>query len=449
MKRRHFLKYTTLGTAGFAFAACGQTSKPIEGERSSDINFGKLEKTYLTLGYAPMTDAAPLIIAKEKGFFSRYGLTVGFSRQGNWQDIQTNLSDGRLDAAQALYGMPMLSQFGRQAIPMVALMTLNLNGSAIALAQKVWEAGIRPFPYYANFQEFADSYRKYFRSFAKPLNLATESDASIDTYLYRYWLAAMGIDPDKDIKLAEIASSQLIFKLQANHIYGYCVGEPWNQNAILQKAGFVACTSRDIWKGHPGKVLATMQSWVEKYPITAKALVAALVEACQYCDRPENRAEVALLLSQSQYLNADIKAIEPSLGGNYQYASVAEKNSVVSIPDFNIFHFKQTDYLQKSDRANYPQRSHAVWLLTQMIRWNQIDQREYPKDADAILNKIYPVEIYEEVAKALKIELSSDKMKKEPATAFIDGREFDPSQPVAYLNQFGLRAGRSQIFPVA
>jgi nitrate/nitrite transport system substrate-binding protein len=446
MKRRTFFKYTSLGIASSVIAACGQISQSKKSAQTTKIDFGKLEKTYLTLGFLQMTDAAPLIIAKEKGFFSRHGLTVGFSRQTSWEDLEEGLIEGRLDGAQVLYGMPMLAQLRANAVPMVALMVLNLNGSAIALSEKAWQAGIRPSTYYVNFQEFADNYRKYIRDFSAPPSLAIESAASMDAYLYRYWLAAMGIDPDREVKLTEFPPSQLIYKLQAGSINGYCVGEPWNQDAVAKKAGFVAYASRDIWKGHPGKVLATMQSWLDKNPITAKALVAALLEACQFCDRPENYPEVARILAQSQYLNASIQTIEPSLSGQYRYTQLAQENRVTSIPDLTIFHYKKTDYLTPPSHANYPWRSHAVWLLTQMIRWDAIEAREYPKDADEILNKIYPVAIYEEVAKALKIELPSDKMKKESATSFIDGREFDPSQPVAYLNQFELRATRSPLF---
>jgi nitrate/nitrite transport system substrate-binding protein len=451
MQRRTFIKYTSLGVASSVIAACTQntsnTSSP-QNEQASNINFGKLEKTYLTLGYVGLTDAAPLIIAKEKGFFSRYGLTVGFSRQASWEDIEDGLIGGRLDGAQALYGMPMQAQLRSNAAPMISLMTFNLNGSAIALSQKVWEAGIRPLFYYANFQEFADSFREYIRGLGQPPSFATEAKTSMDTYLYRYWLAAMGIDPNSEMKLAEIPPQQLLFKLQAGNIFGYCVGDPWIQDAVIKKAGFVAYASRDIWKGHPSKVLATMQAWIEDNPTTARALVAALVEACQYCDRAENRPEIAQILSQDRYLNISPDAIAPSLNGKYSYSQLDENNNLISIPDFEIFNFQETDYLKKPDTANYPWRSHAVWLLTQMIRWNQIEQKEYPKDADKILNKIYPVAIYEEVAKALKIELPKDKMKKEAATAFIDKREFDPSQPVAYLNQFELRAERSQFFPL-
>jgi nitrate/nitrite transport system substrate-binding protein len=448
MKRRTFCKYTSLGTASFLVTACGQGNlgDPFGEGSKSAVDFGKLEKTYLTLGFVPGTDAAPLIIAKEKGFFTKYGLTVALSRKKDWAEIEKGLLEYRLDAAQTLYAMPLLAQLGKQYAPLISLMVLNLNGSAIALTQQAWKEDVRSLKAYINFQDFAANFRDYIRHFAQAPSFAVESQASIDYYLYRYWLAAMGINPDNEVELTEIAPSQLIYKLQAGAIEGYCASEPWNQQAVLNKAGFIVCVNRDIWQGHPGKILATMKPWIDNYPTTARALVAALLEACQYCDRPENRPEVAQILAKSQYLNTKLDVIAPSLVGKYPYSRLGEKPQISTLPDFNLFYFQKTNYLQPPNHANYPWRSHAVWLLTQMIRWNQIDHHDYPKDADNLLDKAYPVEIYEEVARTLSISLPNDRLKKEPASAFIDRREFDPSQPVAYLNQFGLRATSKQRF---
>lgn len=450
MERRYFLKYASLATAGLAFAGCNQIGNFMSDRfsKDSEIDFGKLEKTDLLLGFVPTLDCAPLVIAKERGFFERYGLKVSLSKQADWTGIQSGLLEYRFDASQALFGMPMLAQLGEDYAPMVSLMMLNLNGSSIILDQKAWKAGIRPSTEYINFWEFADAYRKYVRDVNEPPTLAIEFPTSTDTYSSRYWLAAMGIDPDQEIELIETPPSQMIYKIQAGIVNGYCVGEPWNQQAVLEPVGFTAYVNRDIWKGHPGKVLAAMQPWVENYPTTARALVAAVLEACQFCDQPENATDIAQILAQSQHLNTNAESIEASLLGNYIYGGFEEPGQVQAIPDLNIFHFKETDYLKQPDHANYPWRSHGVWLLTQMIRWNQIDQQEYPKDADKIIDRTYPMEIYEDVAKALKIKLPSDQMKVEPASVFLDQREFDPSEPVAYLNTFDLRANRPQLFTV-
>ncbi|HAC65712.1 MAG TPA: nitrate transport protein, NrtC-like protein [Cyanothece sp. UBA12306] len=449
MKRRQFIKYTSLGIASFGITACNQGNLDIfrpQGKLSNgEKAFGPLEKTNLILGFMATTDAAPLIIAQEQGFFQRYGLNVTLKRQPSWQVIENDLLQWRIDAAQAPFALPMLAQLGPKKASLISLMNLNLNGSAITITNKAWDQGIRPSINYINFRDFATGFHQYIRNHNQTTRWAIDSPISMDAYLLRYWLAAMGIDPEREVKLLEFSSSQLNYKLQAGMIEGYMASAPWNQPAISKKAGFITYVSRDIWQGHPNKILATMDGWTRKNPATARALMAALLEACQYCDRRQHQQKIADLLAQPQYLNLDNSLIEPALNGQYSYQSQQSQKSSVKVADFVIFNHQDTAYLKNPDHANYPWRSHAIWLLTQMIRWNQIELKNYPTDADKLLNKIYPISIYEEVAQALNISIPSDKIKSEKATAFIDGRSFDPSQPVAYLNQFSIRASSPQI----
>ncbi|MGB5769243.1 MAG: ABC transporter substrate-binding protein, partial [Crocosphaera sp.] len=256
----------------------------------------------------------------------------------------------------------------------------------------------------------------------------------------------IGLIPKTEVELVEFPASQMIYKLQAGIIDGYSASSPWNQQTVLEKAGFITHISRDIWKGHPNKILATMDGWARKHPVTTRALMAALIEACQYCDRLNKQTEIAEILATPNYLNLDPALIQSSLTGNYSYSSQLSNKYQQTIPDFTIFNHRNAAYLSENDHANYPWRSHAVWMLTQMIRWHQLNVYDYPKTADKLLDKIYPTAIYEEVAKGLNITLPSDNMKQEPNTAFIDGRSFDPSNPVAYLNQFPIRASRPQVF---
>jgi nitrate/nitrite transport system substrate-binding protein len=183
-----------------------------------------------------------------------------------------------------------------------------------------------------------------------------------------------------------------------------------------------------------------MQAWVEEHPTTARALVAAILEACQFCEQAQNRREVAQILAQSRYLDTAQEFIEPALLGNYSYGGFDNQERLEKIPDFYRFYGQNSDDPEKPNPVNYPWRSHGMWLLTQMIRWGQIEQQDYPKDADEILEEIYPLDVYTEVAEALKIELPSAPMKVEPATVFIDQRQFDPSDPIAYLNNFEIQA---------
>ncbi|ACK68295.1 nitrate transport protein, NrtC like protein [Rippkaea orientalis PCC 8801] len=457
MKRRQFIKYTSLGVASCGITACTQGNldvfRPQGTLANPDKAFGPLEKTNLTLGFMATTDAAPLIIAQEKGFFERYGLIVTLKRQPSWEAIENDLLEWRLDAAQTPFTLPMEVQLGKKQAPLIALMNLNLNGSAITITQKAWKKGVRPSIDYNNFSDFERGFRQYIRNHNQSVRWGIDSPVSMDAYLLRYWLSAMGIDPDREIELLEFPAAQLNYKLQAGMLEGYIASAPWTQTALSEEAGFISYISRDIWQGHPNKILAAMDGWVRKNPATARALMAALLEACQYCDRQgrafsdrhRSQTEIPELLAQPQYLNLDSSLIKSTLGGTYLYSNEESTKTVVEIPDFIIFNYQDTPYLQTPDHANYPWRSHAIWLLTQMIRWNKNDLKTYPKDADKLLDKIYPISLYEEVAKTLNIPIPNDTLKTEKATAFIDGRSFDPSEPVAYLNQFSIRASRPQI----
>lgn len=457
MDRRKFLKYSSLAAAGFAFAACSQPAEeeaatPEGGAEATPsaapaVDFGPLEKTDLTLGIIPLTDCAPLVIGVEKGIYAKYGLNVTISKEASWATVRDGLIQGRLDASHALCGMPMLTELGPDKAPMRSLMMLDRNGNAMTLSKKAWDAGIRPMTEYGSFDEFGKAYREYITGQSEQPSFAVVFPSSMHNYNTRYWMSAMGIDPEKDAKLIIIPPPQMVENMKAGTMDGYCVGEPWNQRAVFDGVGFTATVDRDVWKGHPEKVLGTMQAWIDANPNTARALVAATIEACEYCDVPENRLEVVEIISGRPYVNAKVDYAKASMTGTYNYGGFDDKDRTTPIPDFNLFNYVEgTDYMTPPDNANYPYTSHGVWLLTQMIRWNQIDMKEYPADADEIITKIYPYDIYEEVAKAMGKEIPSDRMKVEPGSVFIDGREFDPSDPVGYLTGFDIRAGRPNLF---
>ena len=439
MDRRQFIKYSGLATAGFTVAACNGGGNNTSSKSNTAVDFGTLEKTDLTVGIIPLTDCAPIVIAKEKGFFEKYGLNVTVSREPSWQSVTDGLIKGRLDASHALCGMPLLTELGDKA-PMRSLMMLDYNGNAMTLSKNAWNAGIRPVIDYGSFDEFGTAYRKYIQGQSTPPTFAMVYPSSMHNYNTRYWMGAMGINPDKDVKLIVVPPPEMVDQMKAGKMDGYCVGEPWNQRAVFENIGFTATVDRDVWHGHPEKVLGTMQSWIDENPNTAKALVAAVLEACQFCDTPENRLEVVEIISRPPYVNANISYAKASMLGRYNYGGFDNVDRNSDIPDFNLFNYLDgTDYLNKPDHANYPWRSHGIWLLTQMIRWNQIDLKEYPADGDEIIDRVYPATIYEEVAKALNIDIPTERMKVESGNLFIDGREFDPSDPVGYLNGFDIR----------
>ncbi|MGF1481389.1 MAG: CmpA/NrtA family ABC transporter substrate-binding protein [Cyanophyceae cyanobacterium] len=437
--RRDFLRYAGLGAASFV-AACASRPPEIPQDKAAapppPPDFGRLEKTNLIIGFVPVVASAPLIIAQERGLFARYGLNVTLVKQASWQGIQQGLAEWRFDAALTPFSMPLQFQLGSKPAPLASLMVINLNDGAVTFSRQAWEADLRPLPQYVNFFEFADAYRKYLRGVEPHFAL----NATMEAYLSRYWLAAMGIDPQREVKLTAIPPAQMVYKLEAGSINGYCTGTPWDQQAVWSQAGFTAILNRDIWQGHPGNVLAAMQPWVEQQPTTARALVAAVLEACQFCDRPKNATTISQILSRRDYLDTKWQLIEPALSGSYRYSQLNDPEDTVSAADFSIFHFRDTEYLQQPNHANYPWLSHGVWLLTQMIRWHHVELTEYPPDADEILARTYPLAVYKDVAEALVIALPSERFQTVPAEAFIDRRDFDPSQPVVYLNRFKLRA---------
>lgn len=445
MQRRRFLKYTSLGTASLVFSGCKgfnfgnsppETTTPLDPFPNPAVNFGNLEKSDLVLGFLPVMGATPLIIAQEKGFFQKYGLNVTLRRQLNWLEIETGLKEYRFDAAQTPYTMPIIAQFSDNYIPMSALMVLHRHGSSIVLDRTAWDTSLRPARDYFNFQEFAKDFRKYIREGDQPFAYGVDSLTSNNYYLFRYWLSTIGIRTKKEVEWVEISPPEITTNLEKRLINGYCSEAPWDQQGIFENQGFSASVSKNIWTGHPGSVLSTMIPWLKNHPTTARALTAAILEACQFCDLPEKRAEIGEIVAQNTYLNSDSNLTKRVLGETYQYGGFDEEIREDKITDFYVFHHQNQDYFGEKDHANYPWLSHGIWFLTQLIRWKSIKLQEYPKNADYQLKKVFPLEIYEEVTKALKIKIPGERMKIEPPNVFIDQREFDPSDPVKYLRQF-------------
>jgi nitrate/nitrite transport system substrate-binding protein len=454
MERRHFLKYGSIGAISLAFSGCKgfrfNNSSPETNSTTGDpfpnpaVNFGNLEKSDLLIGFLPVIGATPLIIAKEKGFFTKYGLNVTLRPQSNWLTLETGLKEYGLDAAQTPFTSPLISQLGKNYAPMIALMVLHRHGSSIILNENAWNSPLRPVRDYFNVQEFAKDFRKYIRQSEEksdrpkdqPFIYGIDSLTSHNYYLFRYWLSNLGIRTKQEVEWQEFSPMDLTGKLTQGEIEGYFSEAPWDYQSIEKKEGFTVALSQNIWQGHPGSVLSTMIPWVENHPVTARALTCAVLEACQYCDLPEKNAEITQILAQSNYLNLNSSLIENTFSGIYQYGGFDGESRQEEVKDLYLFHHQNVDYLTGEDHANYPWLSHGVWFLTQLIRWQTLELKEYPKDADHKLKKVYPIDIYEEVAKALKIKIPAERMKIESSNLFMDQREFDPSDPVKYLRQF-------------
>ena len=405
-----------------------------------------LEKTRLTLGFVPLTDCAPLAIAKEKGWFAKYGLDVELSKETSWANVRDKVAIGILDGAQMLAPMPIASTLGVGPVekPTVTALSLDLNGNAITVSQALFEQMLALDPVGMTRRPCgAGPLRQVIAERAArgepPLTFAVVFPISTHAYQVRYWMGAAGIDPDRDVRLLVVPPPQMVSQLKAGHIDGFCVGEPWSQAAVAQGLGRVLITSYELWNNGPEKVLGVNHEWAEQYPNTHRALLMALLEAARWLDAHENRPEVVDILSGPAYVNAPREVLGMSMTGTFRYAPGEDP---VVMPDFNCF-FRFA--------ATFPWRSHAEWFITQMLRWGHIEE---PIDIVAKAARVYRPDLYREAAQALGLAVPSIDRKPEgghgrgwtltEATLplamgpdrFFDGMTFDPYDPIVYVGGF-------------
>jgi nitrate/nitrite transport system substrate-binding protein len=415
----------------------------------------KLEKEQLKIGFIKLTDMAPLAIAYEKGFFEDEGLYVTLEPQANWKLILDRLVTGELDGVHMLAGQPLGATigFGTKA-DVITAFSMDLNGNAITVSNEVWELMKPAIPVDAQGKpvhplraETLKPALEKFRTSGKPFRMAMVFPVSTHNYELRYWLAAGGINPGfyapndvsgqirADVQLSVTPPPQMPATLEAGTISGYCVGEPWNQQAIAKGVGVPVITDYEIWKNNPEKVFGVTKAWAAKNPNTHLALIKALIRAGIWLDANNgaNRKEAAQILSRPEYVGADYRVIANSMTGTFEYGRGDKR----PVPDFNVFfrHF-----------ANYPYYSDAIWYLTQMRRWGQIPEAKTDEWFRETAKAVYRPDIYLQAARLL---VSEGKAKKEdfpwdtdgyraPTKDFIDGVEYDGRAPNAYLAKLAI-----------
>lgn len=281
----------------------------------------------LRLGYVPLTDSAPLVMAKELGLFRQHGLCVELSREAGWATIRDKVLYNELDAAHALAGMVIAATLGlgSASVDCMTGLILNLHGNAITLSRRLHDRGVRD----------GHSLRDYIgrRRAGTPLTFASVFPSSSHHFLLRHWLVSHGIDPERDVRLVIIPPPQTANNLRAGHIDGCCVGEPWNSLAVFSGAGFCVATSASLAPRHVEKVLMVRASFAATRPFEHAALVAALREACEFCQASENRDRIVETLAQRQYLDTPGPVLQRSLSGSFDFG----KGRVEAVPDFNVF----------------------------------------------------------------------------------------------------------------
>ncbi|PWQ96719.1 nitrate ABC transporter substrate-binding protein [Leucothrix pacifica] len=417
---------------------------------------GEPEKEELKFGFIKLTDMAPLAIAYEKGFFEDEGLYVTLEAQANWKVLLDGVIDGQLDGAHMLAGQPLAATigFGTKA-HIVTPFSMDLNGNGITVSNEIWEK-MKPHvpvadgkPVHPIKADYLKPVVEDFKKEGKAFKMGMVFPVSTHNYELRYWLAAGGIHPgyyaphknditgqiDADAQLSVTPPPQMPATMEAGTIHGYCVGEPWNQQAVFKGIGVPVITDYEIWKDNPEKVFGLTKEFTEKYPNTTVRLVKALIRAGEWLDANDNanRMEAVKILAKSEYVGADEEVIANSMTGTFEY----EKGDKRDVPDFNVF-FRYN--------ATYPFYSDAVWYLTQMRRWGQISDAKDDKWFDETAKSVYRPDLYALAAKeliadgTLKAEdfpdFETETGYKKPQSEFIDGVTFDGTKPNDYLKAF-------------
>lgn len=417
-----------------------------------------LEKTDLKFGFIKLTDCAPLVIAKEKGYFDDEGLNVEIEAQSNWKVLLDRVIDGQLDGAHMLAGQPIGATigFGTKAHVITAY-SLDYNGNGITVSNDIWAqmqendaALTSPTPKHPISADSLKPIVEQYRAEGKDFNMGMVFPVSTHNYEIRYWLAAAGIHPgmytsqditgmvDADVLLSVTPPPQMPATLEAGTILGYCVGEPWNQQAVIKEIGVPVTTNYDIWKNNPEKVFGVTEQWDRRHPNTHVAVIKALIRAGKWLDATDdqgnlvNRQEAAKILSMKDYVGADEDVIDNSMTGTF----VFQKTDVRPMPDFNVF-FKYY--------ASYPHYSDCVWFLTQMRRWGQITESKPASWYEATAKEVYKPAIYRKAAEMLVSEGRLDPNEipapdydgyRAVSSDFIDGKTYDAKDPIGYVNSF-------------
>ncbi|CUX65648.1 CmpA/NrtA family ABC transporter substrate-binding protein [Agrobacterium genomosp. 13] len=380
------------------------------------------------IGFIALTDAAPLIIAAEKGLFAKHGMPdVEVLKQASWGATRDNLvlggASNGIDGAHILTPMPYLMHTGKVTqnnvpVPMTILARLNLDSQGISVAKEYAETGVQ-----LDASKLKAAFEKK-KAEGKEIKAAMTFPGGTHDLWIRYWLAAGGIDPDKDVSTIVVPPPQMVANMKVGNMDVFCVGEPWNEQLVNQGIGFTACTTGELWKGHPEKALGMRADWVEKNPNATKALLMAVMEAQQWCDDMANKEEMSTILGKRQWFNVPPKDVLGRLKGNINYGNgrVLENTGL------------QMKFWQ--DHASYPFRSHDSWFIAENIRWGKFAP---DTDVKALVEKVNREDIWRAAAKDLGVADLPASTSRGKET-FFDGKVFDPENPSAYLESLSIKA---------
>ncbi len=385
------------------------------------------EVTTAKLGFIALTDSAPLIIAKEKGIFAKYGMPdVEVLKQASWGTTRDNLvlgsGGGGIDGAHILTPMPYLMTTGAitdgRQVPMNILARLNVDGQGISVAEKYKELGVQ-----LDSSLLMDNVQQA-KAAGDQMKFAVTFPGGTHDLWMRYWLAAGGINPDTDVSTIVVPPPQMVANMKTGTMDAFCVGEPWNAQLISQGVGYSALTTGQLWNNHPEKALSVRADWVEQNPNAAKALLMAVQEAQMWCEQAENKTEMATILSKRAWFNVPAADIEDRSKGNFDFGDGRVEQSSEHVMKF------------WDNNVSYPFKSHDLWFLTENLRWGYL-----PADTDivALVDQVNREDLWKEAATALGQEAAIPDSTSRGVETFFDGVEFDPENPMAYLDALDIK----------
>lgn len=395
----------------------------------------------VTVGFMPLLDSAILIVAHAKNFAEAEDIRLSLKRETSWASIRDRMAVGQFDAGHMLGPMPIACNLGMTplAAPTIVPMALGLGGNAVVVSNSLWDAmanegaraDLKPAAAGRALQAVLANQRD--RGLAPP-RFGVVHPHSGHNYELRYWLAACGVDPERDVEIVILPPPLMADAMAAEHIDGYCAGEPWNTAAVAKGVGHIVTVKAAIWKSSPEKVLGVSERWAGGNPDALERLLRALYRSAEWCAQSDNHAELAGLLGSPHYVDCPSDWLKPALSGEIQTGAGA-----VSIADFFVPHAKA---------ATFPWKSHALWFYSQMVRWGQIAASAANAET---ARATYRPDIYRAALKPLGVALPGANSKVEGALlsstpvgssgaslmlgpdGFFDGKVFDPEALDAYL----------------
>ncbi len=393
--RRRFLRNVAIGAALVTLASCSGGQQALETPPEKEPIDGNLEKKDLKVAFLPITCASPIIMSDPLGFYQKHGLNVELKKYASWSVVRDAAIAGELDAYHMLAPMPiaMTLGLGSTAFSVKLASIENNNGQGIAVANK----------HKGKIKSAAD-----FKGF----NIGIPYDYSNHNLILRYYLAAAGLNPDKDVKTIVLPPPDAIAKMATGQIDAFILPDNFTQRVVHDDIGFIHILTKDIWEGHPCCAFTASNAWIDENPNTFRALNKAIIDGANYANNPANRKEIAAAIAPREYLNQPVEVLEAVMTGKFEDGL----GNSLDIPDRIKF-------------DPYPWKSFATWIATQLVRWDYLPEEQ--ANYTEIGEQIFMTDLARELAVELGAEAPQELLRIEK----LKFDQLDPKNPKAYLKE--------------